>query len=382
MNRTTALIITCHKSNLRVLERTIKSALIHFPPENIHIADNGNEDRPTLALCRMVNSLDKRINYRYSKIGNKTLAQYLSCRFIISKVKKTRVRHVLMLDDDVVLPASLDLPTGLLGEVTKAVAIGIRGVDTIGTQDMIFTKWQDLEYKLSDASRLFQHQYASALFPHGAISLWDLSVLFRALTEHDAIFFADDVKLGIWLLKHGYRLGLHAETLVSTETPETLLGRGPNFYKQRVRSWDFAEHMLTLPMLLSLMQGYIKGRPRATLIVKFFQVYSIYTNLTDWLRVPVLTYSLITSPASFNTTFWIMIALNLFVILFWNYIGARNRPDIQVSLIAILSFPAYKSICSVIRIMSLLRCYLVYWPRFEQNLIRPGLMTEADVAKK
>jgi cellulose synthase/poly-beta-1,6-N-acetylglucosamine synthase-like glycosyltransferase len=286
-----------------------------------------------------------------------------------------------MLDDDVVLPASLDLPHGLLSDATRAVAIGIRGVDTIGTQDMIFTKWQDLEYKLSDCTRLFQDQYASVLFPHGAISLWDLGTLFTALTEHDAIFFADDVKLGIWLTSNGYRLAFHAETLVSTETPETLLGSGPNFYKQRVRSWDFAEHMLTLPLLVSLLSGYIKDRPGATMGVKFFQVYSMYTNITDWLRVPVLTFSLIQSPESFNNTFWASLLLNISVILVWNYVGARNRPDVQVSLIAILTFPIYKVLCSVIRILSLLRCYFVYWPRFEQNLNRAGLMTEADVAE-
>jgi hypothetical protein len=79
-NSKTALIITCHNSNLKILERTIKSALIHFLPQNIHIADNGNDILPSLALCRMVKLLDTRINYRYTKIGNKTLAQYLACR--------------------------------------------------------------------------------------------------------------------------------------------------------------------------------------------------------------------------------------------------------------------------------------------------------------
>jgi hypothetical protein len=76
-----------------------------------------------------------------------------------------------------------------------------------------------------------------------------------------------------------------------------------------------------------------------------------------------------------------MITLNIFVILVWNYFGLRKRPDIQVSVVAIVTFPFYKALCSVIRILSLLRCYLVYWPRFEQNLSRPGLMTEADVAE-
>lgn len=79
-NLKTALIITCHKSDIVILERTIRSALIHFRPENIHIADNSNESLPPLDLCRMVKALDRRIHYRYSKIGNKTLAQYLACR--------------------------------------------------------------------------------------------------------------------------------------------------------------------------------------------------------------------------------------------------------------------------------------------------------------
>ncbi|KAL3894006.1 MAG: hypothetical protein SGCHY_005517 [Lobulomycetales sp.] len=379
-NRATALVITCHHSELSILERTIRSALFHFKPENIHIAHNSNETEAAPDLRDLVASLDKRIHYQYSCIGNKTLSQYFACRFIHEgNIKKARIKYVLLLDDDVVLPASLDLPHEQIDDLTRAVAIGIRGVDSFGGRDLIFTQWQDLEYKLGDSTRLFQNRYGSVLFPHGkcfddackiniagAISLWELGTLFSALTEHDAIFYADDVKMGIWLLKNGYRLGFHAETLVSTETPETILGPRPNYYNQRVRSWDFA--------------GHVKDRPGATITVKVFQMYALYTSITDWLRVPILAYSVMASPETFNTTFWIMIGLNIGAILVWNYMGARKRPDVRVSFLAIMTFPFYKAFSSLLRIVSMVRCYLVYWPRFEENLARAGALTEQDVA--
>ncbi len=118
-------------------------------------------------------------------------------------------------------------------------------MDKSGTQNMIWTRWQDLEYKLSDFFKIFQDKYSSVLFPHGAISLWEKNILYEILKDHDAIFFADDVKMGMWLTRRGFRLCYYSDSVVDTETPETLLGPLPNYYNQRVRSWDFAEHMIT-----------------------------------------------------------------------------------------------------------------------------------------
>eukprot|EP00834_Sanchytrium_tribonematis_P000091 NODE_3_length_80033_cov_0.932970.p7 type:complete len:590 gc:universal NODE_3_length_80033_cov_0.932970:16560-18329(+) len=239
-NPTIGLIITCHKSADAITE-TLKAALVHLEPQNIFIADNGNQKEPMDNTRSIIKGLDPRINYRWNNIGNKTLAQYLAVRDIDRNRKD--IEHILIIDDDVTISAHLRFPVERIEGNTKALVIGIRGVDNKGKQKVLWTKWQDMEYKVSDFVKIFQDQYCSVMYPHGAISLWDKKILLQILVDHDAIFYADDVKMGMWLTRRGYRLGYYADAVVDTETPETILGPSPNYYNQRVRSWDFAEHM-------------------------------------------------------------------------------------------------------------------------------------------
>lgn len=98
------------------------------------------------------------------------MAQYLASRQIV--LKRSDIKHILIIDDDVTLPENIRFPTERIDDLTRGIAIGIRGVDSHQGQKMLFTQWQDLEYKLSDYIRVWQDKYASVLFPHGAISLW------------------------------------------------------------------------------------------------------------------------------------------------------------------------------------------------------------------
>ena len=376
VNPTIALIITCHNSG-DVIEQTVRAALVHLLPQNIIIADNGNGKQPTDDTKEIMEQLDPEIIYRFTNIGNKTLAQYLSVRYLMKERKD--IKHVMIIDDDVTISPNLRFPVEKITGNCKALVYGIRGTDTKGKQNLLWTQWQDMEYKMSDFVKIFQDTYCSVLFPHGAISLWDKEILYHILCDHDAIFYADDVKMGMWLTRRGYRLGYFSAAVVNTETPETLLGPSPNYYNQRVRSWDFAEHMLTWRHIKCFLFGYIEGKPGQTLLLKFFQFYCLYTNLVDWLKIPGIYYYVTRAPEFFTLTLSIMLILNTSCILIWNYISCRHRRDLRVTLISILTFPLYKVISSCIRTISLLRCFWVYWPRFKSKDFRPNLLTEAKI---
>eukprot|EP00121_Abeoforma_whisleri_P011485 Awhi_evm1s10594 len=316
----------------------------------------------------LTKEIHKDINYRWTSIGNKTVAQYLS---VTSIMANNDLKYVIIVDDDVTFPSQVRFETDKINEEVKTIVYGIRGVDEQHRRSLYWTKWQDLEYKLSDLIKVFQSEYSTVLFPHGAMSLWCKKMLFRVLSHHDAIFYGDDVKMGLYLMEHGYRMVYYPGATVNTITPATLLGEAPNYYCQRVRSWDFTEHMLLLNHLKAFCKGHVKGSIVKTLWMKVFQFYVIYSIVTDWLRVLVWYHYLMYSPIFFTIIMVVSTLLGLASICLWNYYSCRNRVELRSSIITILTFPIYKFITVVIRLISLIRCYLVYWPRAKAKQFRP-----------
>lgn len=138
-NKTIALIISCHNSSDSI-SATLLAALIHFPPENIIVADNGNSTAPTDNTQSIAYQVNPKIKYRYTGVGNKTAAQFLACRYLVNQ--RADIEQIMIIDDDVTLASNLSLPIEKLNDVTKCIVYGIRGIDSQGGQDLIWTKWQ------------------------------------------------------------------------------------------------------------------------------------------------------------------------------------------------------------------------------------------------
>lgn len=388
-NKTIALIISCHNSSGSI-SATLLAALAHFPPENIIVADNGNSTAPTDNTQGIVFGVSPKIKYRYTSVGNKTAAQFLACRYLVNQ--RADIEQIMIIDDDVTLASNLSLPVERLNEVTKCIVYGIRGVDSQGGQDMMWTKWQvcsiviqDAEYKLADFAKILQDKFASVLFPRGAISLWTKEILYQVLLDHDGVFFADDVKMGMWLTRRGYTMAFNAEAVVNTETPDTILGPGLNYYNQRVRSWDFAEHMTSWQHVMCVLFGYVRRNGgngffnvdvSKTVVKKVCQLYCVMCIISDWLRIPGIAYAIINFTPSFGVSLAIVLAVNLLIVLLWKFVPLRTRPDLSVSVATILTLPIYKLISSLLRVVALFRCYLVYWPRFQPKDCRPARLTD------
>ena len=126
-------------------------------------------------------------------------------------------KYLCLIDDDVTIPEEMNFGVHLMSESVKAICYPIRAVhpDT-GTDKSWFIQWQGIEYKMADYAKMIQNQWSTVLYPHGACALWDRAVLIECFREHDTVFFADDVKMGLWFTRHGYEMRIHVSIKLGT----------------------------------------------------------------------------------------------------------------------------------------------------------------------
>lgn len=113
---------------------------------------------------------------------------------------------------------------------------------------LIICRAQYLEYKLSGIQRTFASTIGSATFPHGAISLWDRSVLVKTFYEHPGFSVSEDWFFGHVARKIGCRIQMCSHVFVETETPRAVFfssggSRGGfgemTIFQQRFKRWNF-----------------------------------------------------------------------------------------------------------------------------------------------
>lgn len=107
----TALVIPCHKTDLVAFFNVLKGAFKHFAPHQIFIVENGNTScPPNRELQDFCRRIDPQINYIWSPIASKNLAQYTGSLVAHS------YDYIMTTDDDVVLPWNYRSPTEMITE--------------------------------------------------------------------------------------------------------------------------------------------------------------------------------------------------------------------------------------------------------------------------
>eukprot|EP00834_Sanchytrium_tribonematis_P004976 NODE_274_length_10990_cov_0.767606.p7 type:complete len:174 gc:universal NODE_274_length_10990_cov_0.767606:6411-6932(+) len=137
--------------------------------------------------------------------------------------------------------------------------------------------------------------------------------------------------------------------------------------------------MLTWTFIKLVFTSYSNTSMRETILLKIFHLYSLYPVVIDWVKLPALIYMIIVNPSFFGVALSGVVSLNAIAIFVWNYWACRYRPDIQVTFVSIITFPLYKILSSMIRVIAMLRCALVYWPRHSTKDFRPKLLTEGRI---
>ena len=122
-NGRACLLIACHNSSIDAdaqadISRTIRAALVNFPPEAIFVCDNGNGVHPSdntegfvQGICEEIFP-GRRLHYVYIPEGNKTHSLYWTTELWIPSLHQRGAcpdfEYLVMIDDDVPLPPNFD----------------------------------------------------------------------------------------------------------------------------------------------------------------------------------------------------------------------------------------------------------------------------------
>lgn len=290
--RETALIIPAYKA-ANILPETIEHALKIFKPEQIFIVNNGNSENPlddTAGVCARYG-----VNHAWVPVGSKIVAEFVG----VALTKQ--YKYVMLIDDDVHLPANLPLVTSRINERTKCIGYTIKSTGENGIKGTGIQQCQDMEYKTSGLTRTFCGKYGSATFPHGAIILWDREVLQDLFNVHPGYTISEDWYFGHAARSSGYRIEFCSQVFVPTETPPAFIkssaaARGGfgemTVFKQRFGRWNyffvFRIWEDTIYILFSWRLGFWRE-----LITKIYVLVEIYDSIMGFLRPFVVVITII-----------------------------------------------------------------------------------------
>lgn len=360
------IVIACHNSATRI-GATLISCLQHVKPEQIYVIDNGDSNLPADDTYQVVKKIHPNINYIWGHIGNKTMSQYIGTLYASMHGRE----FILTLDDDMRLERNFRFGVEQITQKCRALFYAIRAVHPEG-KDSLIINWQDLEYKLSDLSKLSQARFGGALYPHGAGSLWEAQIFLQVLLRHDAVFYAEDVKLGMLLTQLGYSMGAVAGTTLATQAPTSIFGAPPNLFDQRVCSWEMGRQAYFWKFVRQLFTV----KPPSTSILDFSmfklaEFYAVYCNVVDWWKLPLLLL-LVRSEM-----YWIKLAAfygaSIIPALLWNYIKLplNHRQDLQVSILTIATHPLFKFIESGMSVLGIFYLLMMYLPNYTPKMTIP-----------
>lgn len=360
-NKDIAVIIPCHTSE-NVIVNTIKHIVPHIREEQIFIIHNGSSPTPIDSTRDVALAHYPRVNYAWSAIGNKNIAQYIGMKLATQKYK-----YSLVIDDDVLLPDNFDTGVEMLGGRIKCIAYPLGALPAEGKSKTWLTKSQDIEYKLSGTCKQLQSNTGSALYPHGAIALWETEAFKRVLYEqHDCVFYAEDIKCGIGASRLKYDLYMHSGAYINTQAPMSIFGAAPNFYSQRIRSWDMGEHIHFSLFVHNLFLVWWKGDTvwktvYGNFIRKVFELYGVYALFMDLLKPAMIAFGFL------YPRFWAVVSvamgLNFVCLVVWRYYALWGRTDVDINLLDLFQNNfMYRPLIMTTRIFGALRAYLIYLP--------------------
>ena len=366
---------------LEVLTNTLQGALNVFHPTDVFVVHNSSDQE--LPDSVVMECCEGRAVYVPLAIGSKSCSAYYGS--ILSSW--LGFEYCIVMDDDTVLPR--ELAPVLSGELTcdaYAIAIAATYNETgpggqptnLSKTSKMIVGLQDIEYKLSDLSKLTQYNFthsSSVLSPHGAINLWKASLLHHIMAEHNGIFHGEDYQMGLAMRKlfSSKRCGFISSCIVATVAPTTW----KDLYYQRFTSWDLAAQQFLWGGFCASPKSGFYGQVLCclpctvdNLYLRIVTLEDIWTVLQDYFRYPLLIYHIVLSIIirQFNVVVFLMYILvfvaQWIIAASLEYIKFKDRPDLQVRkesrLVAVLMFPVYRFLFSFVRVNALFRFFFKF----------------------
>ncbi|KAJ2993269.1 hypothetical protein HDV02_002513 [Globomyces sp. JEL0801] len=334
----TALLIPCYKAEA-ALGYTLKAALKIFPAKNIFVLDNGNNPVP----------FDGTPDIHAEYVGIQLTENF---------------KYVMLIDDDVILPANLPLKTDLLVDKVGCVGYAIGSTGSDGSLGNYVQQSQDLEYKLSGFTKTFQSKYGSVTFPHGAVILWKRETIMELFKVHPCYNISEDWFFGHVARTCGHRIKFCSQVFLKTETPHNFIfssgGRGgygeTTVFRQRFYRWNFFHVKRIYENLHYFVCCWKLGI--FELVTKFYVLQEIYTGLM-WVFAPImLPMLLIAAPIRTIVTTFAIMGGYLLGLIFFNAYHLRRKNQ-MVSWKIFPYYLGYKFTLNFINIVS------VSWSMYE-----------------
>lgn len=266
------------EDKVNMLKYVTDNAKLTFPSDNIYLIHNGKNKTPDINIVNRCKSFG--VNYVYLPIPSKSYAIYYSSKYLINKHNS-----VMMIDDDVLLPENLLLPSFQYDRMDIDMWAHMICAEKPNSNDPFLKKMliycQDIEYRFAGFMKQLQSGTKSStlLSHHGAISLYKKKTLEKVMSKHDGVFDGEDYLMGIIAYNMGYRMKTVPSQYVPTKTPDNII----DFYKQRVYSWDY--------VILKFVKHHIKillNFRSLDLVMKLNTFYNLWTVFQDFLRLPNL----------------------------------------------------------------------------------------------
>ncbi len=388
-NQDTVLVIPCHHSASNALEaqsliKVIRAALLHFEPSHILVVNNGEEAKPVDNTEEIVRAIHRDIIYIYRRDGNKSRAQLNGIALAIAHYGE-KIKYVLLIDDDVQIPEHYRLERAFfLDKHVRGVIYPILAT-SYDEKDNMLTRWQNMEYKLSDLTLAALDAFDSAFAPHGACVLLEIKTALEILRRHTGRFKGEDKEIGEILrnlydvygeLHFRVDMAVHFKTVV----PNSYLGYGNNLWKQRVRSWSEAPFLYAWCLVLKPLIADWRFALKALPIIKLTQSYHFISQCSHIFRYYII--ALEARNPKFWLTFGIFSLVQSSVIFLFNY--QKLPPYLRNDFISTATFPVYKNIDNAMSHIAFWRAILFSIPaeaKAETNLekLESGLVPPLQV---
>ncbi|KAH6883443.1 glycosyl transferase [Thelonectria olida] len=365
------VIIPCYKS-AETLRLTLPACLAIFGPEQIFVVANGNSPTPldhTADVCAEFG-----VRHFWVPVGSKITAEFVGVALA------GQYKYCMLIDDDVLLPANLPLPTHVFGgsdSSNKVACVGytIKSVGTNSSRGTLIQQVQDIEYKVAGLAKVFQSYYGSVIFPHGAVALWRRGVLEKIFHGHPGYHISEDWYLGHTARAAGYRMVMSSQVFVETETPPRLFpapfakkgdsrgGYGEmSIYKQRFFRWNFFFLFRIWSNAAYLIFSWRLGWRE--LFTKLWVFGECYDSLIMLFAPIVLPVSL---AANWRFTLIVsggLLVANSLLVCWFNvvHLGLLRRARATDERVAWIAFPAYMFVKFV---MVFVNVASVYWSIYE-----------------
>ncbi|KAE8141599.1 glycosyltransferase like family 2-domain-containing protein [Aspergillus pseudotamarii] len=313
----TALLIPCYRAG-PIIGRTLEAALKIFPASQIYVIANGDSPTPiddTEEVCRVHG-----VNHIWCPVGSKIVAIFIGCHAVKS------FRHVLLIDDDCLLPPHFPVAVSRLNQQVRCIGYTIKSVGSDSRLGSYCQQAQDLEYKLAGLQRSFAGRIGSATFPHGAISLWERGFLKETLQHHPGFSISEDWFMGNSCRRLGGRIQMCSAVFVETTTPAALffVDRGSSrggfgettVFKQRFLRWNFFVANGIWYNLLYLVRSWRLG-----------SVEQVYETLLYVFTPFIFPIAFIVRPAFCVAILGATLALYLINVIIFNAIHLRQKDE-------------------------------------------------------